>query len=278
MHARSERSSCNLADVAGAVATTVLDSISQRGQLDVGVCHNVPRMEQDQAPAQRAEQDQALAWYKSLRVVGLAVASLFIGFLVALLLFGEPWHLPPDWGDIPTWLLVVLGAAGGWVALAQLSILRQQIADEAERNNKRDKLLDKQLEMLQRQQAENVKAIRTSSPNGSSGYVANDSDRPIRAITCKIMSKVDRHNLASPARCGVVERTPGGWQFPESPKPVPDLENLLPHTRGCFTFPDLRVEPDHVLVAWFTDDAGFRWQLDENLHLVTTDDESEYLP
>jgi len=32
------------------------------------------------------------------------------------------------------------------------------------------------------------------------------------------------------------------------------------------------------VVAWFTDDDGFRWQLDEDQHFVQSDDESQYLP
>jgi hypothetical protein len=31
------------------------------------------------------------------------------------------------------------------------------------------------------------------------------------------------------------------------------------------------------VVAWFTDDAGVRWQLDEYLHLVQVGDNDEYM-
>lgn len=56
------------------------------------------------------------------------------------------------------------------------------------------------------------------------------------------------------------------------------FEILRPGLRCGFAFKDLPDEPDQVLVAWFTDDAGFRWQLNQYLHLVQTEDESEYLP
>jgi hypothetical protein len=36
--------------------------------------------------------------------------------------------------------------------------------------------------------------------------------------------------------------------------------------------------PGHTVVAWFTDDAGFRWQMDEYMHLVQADDETRHLP
>src|SRR5260370_24582054 len=44
----------------------------------------------------------------------------------------------------------------------------------------------------------------------------------------------------------------------------------------CCSSPDRDL--DQVLVAWFTDDAGFRSQLDEYQHLVQSDDETTYLP
>lgn len=48
----------------------------------------------------------------------LAGGCLFAGFLIGLLIFGAPWHLPPAWGDIPAWFLVVLTAIGGGAARA----------------------------------------------------------------------------------------------------------------------------------------------------------------
>jgi hypothetical protein len=34
--------------------------------------------------------------------------------------------------------------------------------------------------------------------------------------------------------------------------------------------------PADILVVWFTDDAGFRWQLDDYLHLARADSNDEY--
>jgi hypothetical protein len=59
-------------------------------------------------------------------------------------------------------------------------------------------------------------------------------------------------------------------------KPVPTFPRLRPGGRCAFGFKEgLKHEPDHVLVAWFTDDAGFRWQLDEYQHLVQVNDGDE---
>ena len=48
---------------------------------------------------------------------------------------------------------------------------------------------------------------------------------------------------------------------------------LRPGERCRFTFDGLTRDEDHIVVAWFTDDAGTRWQLDEYLHLVQTADD-----
>jgi hypothetical protein len=61
-------------------------------------------------------------------------------------------------------------------------------------------------------------------------------------------------------------------------EPVPLYKTLRPGKRCRFTFDGLSLGPGHIVVAWFTDDAGFRWQLDEYMHLVQADDETKYLP
>lgn len=38
------------------------------------------------------------------------------GFLIAALIFGKPWHLPPAWGDIPTWIAAVAAIGAGIIA------------------------------------------------------------------------------------------------------------------------------------------------------------------
>lgn len=214
-----------------------------------------------------------------------ADGGVVVGFLIGLLIFGKPWHLPPAWGDIPTWLLVVLAAAASWVGFAQLSALRQQMAEEALRNVQRDKLMDKQLEEAERREESDRRRLVDDVNvlfNGRTGDVVNETKRPLTDITCKVMSKVDRHVLATPNWCGAAARVPSGppggtWVYRPGPDPACRFETLRPGARCGFIFKDLNPEPDQVLVAWFTDDAGFRWQLDQYLHLVRSDDESEYV-
>ena len=45
--------------------------------------------------------------HKDWRVRGAAAAGLAVGFLIGLVIFGSPWHLPPSWGDIPTWITAI---------------------------------------------------------------------------------------------------------------------------------------------------------------------------
>ena len=58
----------------------------------------------------------------------------------------------------------------------------------------------------------------------------------------------------------------------------PQLGVLRPDRRCDFAFDGLADDPNHVIVMWFTDDAGFRWQLDQNMHLVEADDGDVYKP
>jgi hypothetical protein len=229
----------------------------------------------------RVEDERERPLLKDRRVQGLIAVGALAGFLVGLLVFGSPWHLPPDWGDIPTWLLVVLAGAAGWVGFGQLRALWQQIAEDALLNVKRDKLMDKQLEEAERREASDRRRLVEDVNvlfNEETGDVVNNSKRPLTDITCKVMSKVDRHVLATPDGCGRVVSIPSGGMFLPETKPTARFETLRPGARCAFTFKDLRPEPDQVLVAWFTDDAKFRWQLDQYLHLVQSADESEYLP
>jgi hypothetical protein len=234
-------------------------------------------------PAVIEESEKPKPLLKDWRVRGLIIIAAAVGFVIGLVVFGTPWHLPPAWGDIPTWLLAVGAGATAWIALMQLSDLRDQIADEIERNKKRDGLVDKQLaeaesraESERRRLVEDVEVLFT----GKTGYVVNDSRRPLNDITCKVMSKVDGLSLATADGCGEVDRGPGGqgWIFLPGAKSASRFETLRPGSRCGFTFKDLAREPDQVLVAWFTDDAEFRWRLDQYLHLVLSDDESEYVP
>jgi hypothetical protein len=239
--------------------------------------------------------------FKSGRGVAAGVGFI-TGFLVALLIFGEPWHLPPDWGDIPTWLTAVFAAVAGVVALRQLTILRQQVADEMQQNSKRDaafkaesalnvkrdKLIGSQLAEAERRaiadrrtQAEDVEITWVLVNNYINGVVENKSRRPITNIACKVMSNVDRSLLKLPDKSGERQVLIGSngrmMHFTPEFKPLATFGMLRPQATCTFVFDELKGAPDQVFVAWFTDDAGFRWQLDEYLHLVQVKDDEEHV-
>jgi hypothetical protein len=93
-----------------------------------------------------------------------------------MLIFGKPWHLPPAWGDIPTWFLAVGAGITAWLAglafqkqsrevraieqqvkdgqtLAaqqgeQLELQRQQFADQRALNEKQSEVLQYQADEL----------------------------------------------------------------------------------------------------------------------------------
>jgi hypothetical protein len=70
------------------------------------------------------DDDQGRRWIpvRDWREGGAAIVCLATGFALATLIFGSPWHLPPAWGDIPTWILAVGAILGGIVALINSTI------------------------------------------------------------------------------------------------------------------------------------------------------------
>ena len=210
----------------------------------------------------------------------LAITAAVVGFVIAMVIYGAPWHRSAAWGDVPTWLLAGGAGVTAWLALLQLRDLREWLAKEAIRNDKRDQLLDKQIaEAERRERSERRRVVEGVKVrfSGGVGRVENNSGRPINDITAKVMSKVDRHSLRTPSECGEAAWDGHTWR-PVGAKPVSRIETLRPEAACVFVFEGLRGSPDEALVAWFTDDDGFRWQLDEYQHLAESDDENEWVP
>lgn len=230
-----------------------------------------------------------VSWAGNSRWV-VAGVGFVAGFLVALLIFGAPWHLPPDWGDIPTWFAASFAGIAGIAAVSQLGVLREQINDDAARNTKRDLLMDRQLgeaerraEAEFRRQAEDVEVRWVQRAEMAKGFVTmvivtNKSRRPISRIACRAMSNVDGATIKVPDASGVMPQAQedqyGGVMVDS--KPVREFALLGPEESCGFVFNNLRREPDQIVVTWFTDDAGNRWQLDETMHLVRAAADDEY--
>jgi hypothetical protein len=215
------------------------------------------------------------------RILTTTVTCLVIGFLAGMLVFGKPWHLPPDWGDIPTWLAAFFAGIAGVVALRQLGMLRQQMADEAERSAKRDEILDSQVaeaRIARRRQASRIKTeVSTSEPMFHLSVI-NGSDRPISGITCKVMSAVQGPGVesvvAEAEKHGMEEENIAGRWLVPSASPGSWVDDLPPGKRCRFIFSDSVSSSSGICVVWFTDEAGRRWQLDTRQYLGETEGEN----
>jgi hypothetical protein len=220
------------------------------------------------------------------RAVALALGAGAIGFVAATLIFQPPTGHHPDWGDFPAWFAFIAAAIAGGVALTQLKAQQDQINAEAERNVKRDQLLDSQLVEAQqrtianqRRQAEKIRL----QPDGSlAAKVSNESERPIRDVACRMEQD---SQLIPPQKFNFVIYAPGP---PGTPAPA---HVSLPAKVGNYDLATGRFfrllageemratfarDPQHAqsmkYVIRFTDDAEIRWQLNSDMRLTSTPD------
>jgi hypothetical protein len=113
--------------------------------------------------------------FKDGRVIALCIGCLLAGFLIGMLIFGTPWHLPPAWGDIPTWItgiatavLAIFAIVTAWYARQaflkqsqEVSAIERQVKDQEELTQQQAELLkvqSGQLE-LQRQQFDEQRKV-----------------------------------------------------------------------------------------------------------------------
>jgi hypothetical protein len=250
----------------------------------------------------KRERDRS--WLKERRVIVFGIGCALAGFLVALLIFGDPWHLPPNWGDIPTWLAVFIAGVGGWIALSQLRQQQKVIEDDFARGRKRDELLDRQLDELnerarymQRDQAEGIKitawkvhlpdpaknpAVKGDAAGGKkeerTGFckIANESRRPVRRVACRLI--LDWRELRA-GRFSTGSSSEGHLRFPANAEDVDIaageyLHLLSERSIGAgFLIPDDIVSYQNSrYVIRFTDDAERRWELDGDMRLTLAPD------
>ena len=190
-----------------------------------------------------------------------------------------------SWGDVPTWIAVVVGAVGGGAALWQLGLQRTQLRAQ-------QKVIADQASVLGRQQADRIDvayrtiggaAARVLPPESEELVhlvaVTNGSSRPIRNVSCKIEAcpvgaSVAHDRLAAcvgefvDMRLGsdaVVDQFVRGEN-------TDHMSVLRSGQKGTFVFP---FTTDHYprprFTVRFTDDAGLDWQIDHDLHLTKLD-------
>jgi hypothetical protein len=125
-------------------------------------------------------------WWLGIAAFGLP--GVLVGFAVGLVIFGSPLHLPPAWGDIPTWLTAAFTAL-----LAVFAIVTAWYAREAFRQQSvevRDLLQERRREAEERRRAQASMVFVSykhsdRQPMGqpqqgrATMYVKNTSEQPI---------------------------------------------------------------------------------------------------
>jgi hypothetical protein len=184
-----------------------------------------------------------------------------------------------NWGDVPTWLAVIVASVGGGVALRQLRQQGDVIKGEIERNTARDKLLDAQLREVnqretsrQREQAEHIDLTwedMPSAPGESLVTVINGSRRPIRSVSCVAWVGDSKERL-DPRYAAEMRPIDFPRQVFVMPEQKPDswmkVYALRAGSRAGFQFAT-QVSDDDETEIEFTDDAGCQWSLTSGLHL-----------
>jgi hypothetical protein len=125
-------------------------------------------------------------WRPGIIAGGLICA--LVGFVVGLVIFGAPWHLPPAWGDIPTWLTAAFTGL-----LAVFAIITAWFAREAFRQQSAEVnalLEDRKREAEERRRAQasmvfvwyvrsTVAAVGHPAVDKVTMHLRNTSDQPI---------------------------------------------------------------------------------------------------
>ena len=111
----------------------------------------------------RMKRKRDLFWLKNWRVLTLCGGCIVAGFLLGMLIFGSPWHLPPAWGDIPTWITAIatVGLLAGAIVTAIYAIraFRAQSKEVSDQANML-KVQSQQLEEQRKINAEQTTVLR----------------------------------------------------------------------------------------------------------------------
>jgi malate synthase len=168
----------------------------------------------------------------------------------------------------------------------QLSIQREQAADQRKVNEKQVTVLElqarelaeslderkRQAEEQRRAQAESVDLTWTDiadDPGSSLVVVINDSRRPIRSVTCVVYPEASDQTLDPTLWAEMYPPTAerAGWTFRDpAADGRPVIYALRAGGRAGFRFPRVRQDLQEAEVQ-FNDDAGLRWALNNELHL-----------
>jgi hypothetical protein len=214
----------------------------------------------------------------TVRIKGwiLALALAGIGSVALIIYLRHLWRIHGHgvaWGDVPTWLTFVVVFVGLPAALIQLNMQRIQLRDQQRELQQRQLLSERQQAnsvTLTREPSDIVPASFSTAGRVWMAVVANESDRPIRDVACRIQSAVGGR-LTGEARIGELvsmATVQGGRTFKDLP-PEQQQVSLIRISRAYgFVFSvSADGHPTAQVLARFTDDIGFHWELDQDLHL-----------
>jgi hypothetical protein len=181
-----------------------------------------------------------------------------------------------NWGTAPEWVALTIAGVGGWIALAQLRQQQRVITKELQRGAALE-------EARLREQAEAVDLAWSAEGRRETFVkVSNKSRRPIRGLDCRIVSEEDGGLIALPVQAGEMQEekllSGSDWVLPKNGVAPGKWCNVL-RSGGYagFLMPEPPDSGQRAIVR-FTDDAGLRWQLDNELHLERLTSESSDMP
>ncbi len=218
-------------------------------------------------------------------------------------------------GDLPTWLLAVfaLGALVAAVlayrkqsssddhlaeqvrtqggALAEQRKATQALAEQADLQGRalkdqqkvnalQERVLEQQLGLLARQQAELIATAPSTyegTPTGlkkdtyHSADVTNGSGRPVRNVVCVLQSQQGgsqelARNVGQSVHYSAAPGGGGSWVVFDEWHHDDKVRLLRRGETWVFVFPVV-ADSQAILTVRFTDDAGLHWQVDNDLHL-----------
>jgi len=129
-----------------------------------------------------------------------------------MLIFGSPWHLPPAWGDIPTWITAIATVLLAVFAIVTAYYARQAFLKQSEEVSDQAKMLKVQSDQLEEQRTINAlqaKDLEESLKERARLRRIAERDRLTTSVSPTGNTRRARRAGTPPARRWQVGRLPG---------------------------------------------------------------------
>ena len=200
------------------------------------------------------------SWLRDPRVIVLAVVCIAAGFAVAALIFGRPWHLPPAWGDIPTWLATIAATVAGIVAfnVYRIEAGRDQVSELERRSAQAAKVAawyGSTSQEVMRRRGDSVQTQTVSVPVWGA-FLRNASDLPVSDVAVRFLLPSSGADDSADARS--LHRINKDILAPNNEPIHLEIAEVVLRTYSD----DEREDAFHRVEIEFTDTQGIRWQRD----------------